>query len=68
MSNGASNRSFNSDVDPQAFDRTFAESDGGLAAEAERRVVLEHECEYCGRKMKYADQQCGCTARRPGIH
>lgn len=64
MSNGASNRSFNSDIRPEVWDRTFADEretdldpiDGG-------REEYAHDCEHCGRRMLYADQSCACTAK-----
>lgn len=65
MSNGASNRSFNSDVPEHEFDRIFREGEGKSALRSEERVVQPHDCEECGHHMKYADQRCGCTSRRP---
>lgn len=62
MSNGASNRSFNSDIRPENWDRAFS----GEPEPREEREVAPHECEHCGRWMKYADQQCACTAKRAG--
>lgn len=29
----------------------------------EERKVREHDCEHCGKHMKYDDQSCACTAR-----
>lgn len=71
MSNGASNRSFNSDIDPQAWARTFERKRVEDLAALERmvengRLEKPHDCEWCGRHMRYADQQCGCTSKRPG--
>lgn len=61
MSSGASNRSFLSDVPAEDFERAFAPAESAF----EERVEQPHECESCGHKMKYADQRCGCTSKRP---
>jgi hypothetical protein len=31
------------------------------------RVERPHHCERCGKRMRYADQECGCTARDPWL-
>lgn len=61
MSNGASNRSFNSDIPEARWDSTFRER----PAADDRRLEQPHACEHCGRVMQYADQMCACTSRRP---
>ncbi len=60
MSDGASNRSFNSDIPLEQWETVFA----GEASVEDVREILPHACDWCGRIMKYADQQCGCTAKR----
>lgn len=63
MSNGAGNKSFNSDIPEDRWVKTFI--DGTF--DADERVVDVHACEHCGRVMKYADQSCACTARDPWL-
>ncbi len=34
----------------------------------ENRTLRPHDCERCGRHMKWDDQECGCTASDPWLH
>jgi hypothetical protein len=44
--------------DTEATDEAYSVSE---------RRERPHACEHCGRKMKYADQRCGCTSKMSGV-